>query len=94
MFSLTSLAREAAVRTRLNVVSLFCQGMNFLHHRQVIHRDLKSLNLLLAAPVGSATVPSVKISDFGLSRGTARAQEPGVHDEWRRGRTIGWRQKS
>ncbi|CAE8653434.1 unnamed protein product, partial [Polarella glacialis] len=45
------------------------KGMNFLHRRRVIHRDLKSLNLLLAAEVSSAEeMPLVKISDFGLSR--------------------------
>merc|ERR1719261_1542477 len=35
----------------------------------IIHRDLKSLNLLLAAPVtDSKAVPMVKVTDFGLSR--------------------------
>ena len=38
------------------------EGMAFLHGRQMIHRDLKSLNVLLDAR-GRA-----KIADFGLSR--------------------------
>merc|ERR1712113_1320843 len=46
-------------------------GMDYLHkfQPQIIHRDLKSLNLLLAEPVlNSDTTPFVKVSDFGLSR--------------------------
>lgn len=71
IFSLLHQRTELCLRwaQRLRIAVDVAKGMNFLHHRQVIHRDLKSLNLLLAAPVGSATVPSVKISDFGLSRG-------------------------
>jgi serine/threonine protein kinase len=54
---------------RLRVGIDVAKGMNFLHRRQVVHRDLKSLNLLLAGKVGSVEdVPAVKISDFGLSR--------------------------
>mmetsp|Transcript_103534 Transcript_103534/g.291411 ORF Transcript_103534/g.291411 Transcript_103534/m.291411 type:complete len:171 (-) Transcript_103534:151-663(-) len=35
----------------------------------IIHRDLKSLNLLLANPVvNSHDMPNIKLSDFGLSR--------------------------
>ena len=47
------------------------QGMHFLHNNNppIIHRDLKSLNLLMTAPVNSDTDPiNVKITDFGISR--------------------------
>jgi len=46
-------------------------AMNYLHgcEPMIVHRDLKSLNLLLAKRVRSATdSPVVKVSDFGLSR--------------------------
>jgi len=46
-------------------------AMAYLHsfNPQIIHRDLKSLNLLLSTPVtGPNDIPLVKVSDFGLSR--------------------------
>mmetsp|Transcript_8968 Transcript_8968/g.22969 ORF Transcript_8968/g.22969 Transcript_8968/m.22969 type:complete len:295 (-) Transcript_8968:128-1012(-) len=47
------------------------QAVEYLHsfNPKIIHRDLKSLNLLLARPVKSGKdMPWVKVSDFGLSR--------------------------
>ncbi|NXE99908.1 PAK3 kinase, partial [Menura novaehollandiae] len=44
------------------VVSREClQGLDFLHSNQVIHRDVKSYNILIR------TDGSVKLADFGLS---------------------------
>lgn len=54
------------------------QAMEYLHafSPQIIHRDLKSLNLLLSKPVlGPGDVPLVKVSDFGLSRMKDQAPE-------------------
>jgi len=54
---------------RLKMAMDTAKGMNFLHRRRVVHRDLKSLNLLLVSRIGAVEdVPWVKISDFGLSR--------------------------
>ena len=47
------------------------KGMNFLHIQEppILHRDLKSLNLLLAEEVRSENDHvQVKVTDFGLSR--------------------------
>jgi len=52
---------------RLKVAVDVAKGMNFLHRRQVVHRDLKSLNLLLATR-WDGDLPPTKVSDFGLSR--------------------------
>lgn len=56
-------------------------AIEYLHNfsPKIIHRDLKSLNLLLSAPVASSSdMPIVKVSDFGLSRMQESAGEDGV----------------
>jgi serine/threonine protein kinase len=71
LFALLHQRRETVLpwSQRLKAAVDVAKGMNFLHRRQVIHRDLKSLNLLLASPVATREdVPQVKVSDFGLSR--------------------------
>ncbi|EER09630.1 serine-threonine protein kinase, putative [Perkinsus marinus ATCC 50983] len=53
------------------------QAMNYLHTStpMIVHRDLKSPNLLLAHPV------LLKVSDFGLSRATAEGGDFAVNAE-------------
>jgi len=56
---------------KLKACSDIAKGMHYLHTctPQVIHRDLKSLNLLLSQLVLSTDdIPLVKISDFGAAR--------------------------
>lgn len=54
---------EKLTPTKLTIIALgIAYGMSYLHSQQMIHRDLKSLNILLDAN------DYPKISDFGLSR--------------------------
>lgn len=56
---------------RVKMLHDTANAMNFLHAftPQIIHRDLKSLNLLLYEPVADKnTVPKVMLTDFGFAR--------------------------
>jgi len=80
VFSLLHQRSDLALRwaQRLKVAIDVAKGMNFLHRRQVVHRDLKSLNLLLAGQVVTPKdVPQAKVSDFGLSRAWLPDQQRG-----------------
>lgn len=54
---------------KIKICQDVAHGMHFLHSNNIIHRDLKSLNILLVTPIQRPTDPVyVKVSDFGLSR--------------------------
>lgn len=60
---------QISLKQQLKMAKDTAQGMAFLHSSNVIHRDLKSLNLLLEEPVTSPNDRvHVKITDFGISR--------------------------
>ena len=46
----------------LKVATEVCRGMDYLHKRNIVHRDLKAANLLMDDTGG------VKIGDFGVAR--------------------------
>ncbi|KAF4692415.1 protein kinase kinase kinase [Perkinsus olseni] len=64
----------------LLLVTEYCAGAMFRYLHSVdppmLHRDLKSLNLLLAHPLdGPSDEPVVKVTDFGLARAKAERDE-------------------
>lgn len=70
---------------RMKMLVDIASAMEYLHgfRKQIIHRDLKSLNIFLVNEVtDESCVPIVKIADFGFARmretiqdGTARAKD-------------------
>ncbi|KAF4674347.1 protein kinase kinase kinase [Perkinsus chesapeaki] len=69
-------------RQRMKMLLDIAKGMNYLHTcdppivRELIHRDLKSLNLLLVERVEDEfDTPIVKVADFGLSKLKASATQ-------------------
>ncbi len=62
-------------KQRVKMALDIAKGMNSLHSYTppIVHRDLKSLNLLLLEPVTGEIDPvHVKITDFGLARAQSR----------------------
>mmetsp|Transcript_17685 Transcript_17685/g.61967 ORF Transcript_17685/g.61967 Transcript_17685/m.61967 type:complete len:347 (-) Transcript_17685:283-1323(-) len=72
---------ELVWKQKLKMCTDVGEAMNYLHSfkPQIIHRDLKSLNLLLSKVVSGPTdIPLVKVSDFGL----ARMKDADAGSEW------------
>ena len=46
----------------LKIGTEVCRGMDYLHKRKIVHRDLKAANLLMDE------TGTVKIADFGVAR--------------------------
>ena len=56
------LVLDLPMQLRVKIMYQAAKGMHFLHSAGFVHRDLKSLNILLDAKWGA------KVADFGLSR--------------------------
>jgi len=62
---------ELCWKQKIKILLDIAKGMNYLHHCNppIVHRDLKSLNLLLAEKVEDEfDTPIIKIADFGMSK--------------------------
>jgi serine/threonine protein kinase len=72
---LVSLGRQCQVSVACNVAS----ALNYIHSEGLIHRDIKSPNVLLETPiVDSLSTPVAKLSDFGLSKTFQQCNTAGV----------------
>lgn len=66
---------------RIKMLSDTAQAMHYLHSFEpaIIHRDLKSLNLMLFEPVvDDETNPHIKLGDFGFARAKEKEMTMGV----------------
>ena len=66
--SISSLRREMKWEHKLKLVYGISQACLYLHEKGVIHRDLKSANVLLDGTVPTSMIP--KVCDFGLAKTT------------------------
>ncbi|MGO8999982.1 MAG: protein kinase domain-containing protein [Polyangiaceae bacterium] len=70
-------ARYGDLGWALAVLQQVAEGLAAIHEHGVVHRDLKPGNLLVASG-DAASVPCVKIADFGISRLEARIDDGGT----------------
>ncbi|XP_037937862.1 serine/threonine-protein kinase DCLK1-like [Teleopsis dalmanni] len=55
---------EAETKLTINQIIL---GLRYIHHKKVIHRDIKPNNILVELSHGSEKIKSIKITDFGAA---------------------------
>lgn len=70
---LNDLRRDLPWRTRMKIALRVALGMKHLHERNMLHRDLKSANVLLDEQLRA------KVCDFGLSRIMRPVRQRVVH---------------
>jgi len=75
--SLSALLRRTGALPPAEVLPLvrqLCEGLHAAHEAGIIHRDLKSANVLLVGARLGATPPRAVITDFGLARLVGESQ--------------------
>jgi tetratricopeptide (TPR) repeat protein len=64
------------VSVAVNMMIQIAEAMEYLHEQGVLHRDLKSSNILVNSDTGCPERYTVKIADFGLSKLQAQNNMP------------------
>ncbi|KAH9549180.1 hypothetical protein CY35_10G006100 [Sphagnum magellanicum] len=60
-----------SILTALDLMLQVARGLKYLHSRRIVHRDLKSKNILVASLTGAPELEpcrNAKLADFGLSK--------------------------
>lgn len=74
---------------RLKIATDIAEGMEYIHDAGMMHRDLKTPNILLQSSIASLEdVPVAKIGDFGLMRPVSNDKvdnDPGYFDDFEHG---------
>jgi serine/threonine protein kinase len=70
----------------IDIMLQTAEGMDYLYRRRVLHRDLKSKNILVKCKEVDAEFIHVKVADFGLSK-TKEKSITWHHPTWNQGTT-------
>ena len=58
--------------TKCQIIQQICKTMYYIHYELgLVNRDIKLQNILINKPIDNTSIPIVKITDFGLTRGNA-----------------------
>merc|ERR1711937_43685 len=76
LFKALHVAQKETVRllvlqpeAQLSIACEIASALAYIHSKNMLHRDIKSPNVLLAEPIaGTSCTPLVKLADFGLSK--------------------------
>lgn len=67
--------RDLTLQQMIYVCQRLCEGLDFLHQNNIVHRDIKPGNFLF-----SRDLKQVKICDFGLSKSTSSWRTRWIHE--------------
>ena len=56
------------IGSKREVLHQIASGLEYLHGKDIVHRDIKPHNILISIPISDREVPLIKLADFGLSR--------------------------
>lgn len=68
LFSLIFIKKEKVpTKLKYRIILQITEALNYLHHKNIVHGDIKSKNILLDKEYDPNNWPNAKLCDFGLS---------------------------